>query len=443
MKKIFQNKSFLKSVRIFLVCLVVLGGIGNIKNVEAADNDILVYYTFNMHAPAINVPDLGALGFTTTVRIRAGASELTNGTINLSDYGQVWIIDDCGGVLFTAAEISAIENFRNSCGGLLLSVDNINCQERVNPITKKFNNNTEIFFQSPATTGFCCSPTFTWAGYPVKHSLYSGLNNLSSSISDACFNIQIPNLEITAKNPFDNSGLGCSDIYGAVLDEGGKGRIVFDSSITRFILYAVACNDPEKSQYQQNIAQWLDVCVPCPLPPTCTLTATPSSIYSGGSSILTWTTADADTVEVDNGVGSAALNNLVGESVSPTETTTYKLTATSASGDTTTCSATVAIVVPPPPPLCDPSLNLFCNPLKSKTNSIADSLTLVALYLLSIARIITLLFIVIAGIRYMLSIGNEEKMKPAKDALFSAGLGLLIILLSYTILSIIHKILNA
>ena len=92
---------------------------------------------------------------------------------------------------------------------------------------------------------------------------------------------------------------------------------------------------------------------------------------------------------------------------------------------------------------CGSHLGLFCNPLESKTNSIAESLTLVALYLLSVAGIITLAFMVIAGIRYIISAGNPEKMKSAKDALFSAGYGLAIIVLAYTILSIIYGILNS
>ena len=91
---------------------------------------------------------------------------------------------------------------------------------------------------------------------------------------------------------------------------------------------------------------------------------------------------------------------------------------------------------------CGSTLNLFCNPLASKTNSVAESLTLVALYLLSLAGIITLTFLVIAGIRYIISAGNPEKMKSAKDALFSSGYGLVIILLAYTILSIIYGILS-
>jgi len=92
---------------------------------------------------------------------------------------------------------------------------------------------------------------------------------------------------------------------------------------------------------------------------------------------------------------------------------------------------------------CGAHLNLFCNPVANKTNSIADGVALVALYLLSLILIITFFFMVIAGIRYIFSFGNEEKMKSAKDALYSSGLGLAVALLAYSILSIIHDILNA
>lgn len=91
---------------------------------------------------------------------------------------------------------------------------------------------------------------------------------------------------------------------------------------------------------------------------------------------------------------------------------------------------------------CGSHLNLFCNPIKSKTNSIAEGLTLVALYLLSIAGIITLAFMIIAGVKYIISAGNQERMKSAKDALFSTGSGLVIIILTYAILSIIYGILS-
>jgi len=262
MPKLFQNKSLLKSIQVFLVCLVVSGGIGGAKNVAAADKNILVYYT-GYYGSRANFPDIKNLaGFTTEIVIRNGSGELTDGTINLSEYSQIWIIDACAGNLFTADEISAIETFRNNCGGLLLSVDDSSsCQQRVNPIAVKFNGGVEnIFYGNQATGGDCVSPSFT------SHPLYSGVSKLSSSDSDACFNIQNPNIEIIARDKdLDNSCDGDSDddIYGAVLDEAGKGRIIFDSSIYRFIDIG-GCDE---TQYQQNIAEWLEVC-PAATPPS-------------------------------------------------------------------------------------------------------------------------------------------------------------------------------
>ena len=56
--------------------------------------------------------------------------------------------------------------------------------------------------------------------------------------------------------------------------------------------------------------------------PSCTLTASPNSITKGGSSTLTWTTQDASSISINNGIGSfTAPNGSVG--VSPAVTTTY------------------------------------------------------------------------------------------------------------------------
>jgi PKD repeat protein len=79
--------------------------------------------------------------------------------------------------------------------------------------------------------------------------------------------------------------------------------------------------------------------------PTATFSAAPTSITAGQSSTLTWTSTNATTVSIDNGVGSQALNGST--SVSPTSTTTYTLTATGPGG-TTTKTATVTVTQPAP-----------------------------------------------------------------------------------------------
>jgi len=91
---------------------------------------------------------------------------------------------------------------------------------------------------------------------------------------------------------------------------------------------------------------------------------------------------------------------------------------------------------------CGPNLGIPCNPIEGNVSTLSDAVIVVTLYLLSLIGLIALLFIVFAGIKYMSSAGNEEKMKSAKDAFYSAILGLSVALMAYGILSVINYILN-
>jgi phospholipase C len=74
--------------------------------------------------------------------------------------------------------------------------------------------------------------------------------------------------------------------------------------------------------------------------PSVTFTASPSAINTGQSATLTWTTANATSVSIDNGVGAQPVNGSV--TVTPAATTTYTLTATG-TGGTTTATTTVTV----------------------------------------------------------------------------------------------------
>ena len=81
-----------------------------------------------------------------------------------------------------------------------------------------------------------------------------------------------------------------------------------------------------------------------PSPPTIvSFTATPTAISTGQSSVLAWNVVGATLLSIDNGVGT-----VVGTSttVSPTATTTYRLSATNAGG-TVTADVTVEFLGPP------------------------------------------------------------------------------------------------
>ncbi len=78
-----------------------------------------------------------------------------------------------------------------------------------------------------------------------------------------------------------------------------------------------------------------------PSPPTVvSFIASPPTISAGQLSVLSWTTTNATSVSIDNGVGPQQPNSSV--SASPSVTTTYRLTAMGPGG-TATATATVAV----------------------------------------------------------------------------------------------------
>jgi peptidoglycan-associated lipoprotein len=81
--------------------------------------------------------------------------------------------------------------------------------------------------------------------------------------------------------------------------------------------------------------------------PTATLTVDPPSIEIGQTAYLSWTTTNATDVSITNGIGTVAATGR--QAVSPTESTTYTLTANGPNGSTTAV-ARLTIASPPPPP---------------------------------------------------------------------------------------------
>ena len=91
---------------------------------------------------------------------------------------------------------------------------------------------------------------------------------------------------------------------------------------------------------------------PPPAAPTASLTANPSTIEKGQSTTLTWETQNATDVGIDNGIGAVQANG--SQSVSPTDSTTYRLTA-KGPGGTQEATARVTVTQPPPPPAPAPT----------------------------------------------------------------------------------------
>jgi peptidoglycan-associated lipoprotein len=85
---------------------------------------------------------------------------------------------------------------------------------------------------------------------------------------------------------------------------------------------------------------------PPPAAPTASLTANPNTIEKGQSTNLSWETSNATDISIDN-VG--AVQATGSQQVTPTDSTTYTLTAKGAGG-TKTATARVTVTTPPPPP---------------------------------------------------------------------------------------------
>jgi len=94
-----------------------------------------------------------------------------------------------------------------------------------------------------------------------------------------------------------------------------------------------------------------------PAAPTVSISANPTSIVSGESSTLTWSSTNATSCTASGGwSGSEATSAMT--SVAPTVTTTYTLTCTG-SGGSANASATITVTTATPPP---PSVSISANP---------------------------------------------------------------------------------
>jgi uncharacterized repeat protein (TIGR01451 family) len=104
--------------------------------------------------------------------------------------------------------------------------------------------------------------------------------------------------------------------------------------------------------YSQTVKTLIDndCSTPNPAPLCGPFTAEPGSIVQGAQATLTWKTAHATRVVINNGVGEVAANGSV--SVSPLTTTTYQLTAFGTEGRSVNCSVPVTVTTTNTAPFC-------------------------------------------------------------------------------------------
>ncbi len=81
--------------------------------------------------------------------------------------------------------------------------------------------------------------------------------------------------------------------------------------------------------------------------PTCTMSINPTSVAYNGAAVLTWTSTNATTATINQGVGSVAVND--SKPVSNLTTTTTYTGTFIGTGGTVICNATVTVPAPPVP----------------------------------------------------------------------------------------------
>jgi len=90
----------------------------------------------------------------------------------------------------------------------------------------------------------------------------------------------------------------------------------------------------------------VNVTAPPPAAPTATLAASPAAIQRGQCATLTWSSTNATAASIDQGIGSVTPSG--SRQVCPTDTTSYRFTATGAGGSQS-AATTVGVTAPPPP----------------------------------------------------------------------------------------------
>ncbi|HEV2491046.1 MAG TPA: peptidoglycan-associated lipoprotein Pal [Candidatus Acidoferrales bacterium] len=122
------------------------------------------------------------------------------------------------------------------------------------------------------------------------------------------------------------------------------------SSIRRFLVFLTAFTVLAfAGACKKKVAPPPPAPAPAPAPekPTVTLNASQTTIKSGESTTLNWSSTNATDLDLQPGVGKVAPEGST--NVSPTDSTTYTITATGPGG-TANATALVTVSAPPPPP---------------------------------------------------------------------------------------------
>lgn len=87
--------------------------------------------------------------------------------------------------------------------------------------------------------------------------------------------------------------------------------------------------------------------------------------------------------------------------------------------------------------ICNPEPSFYFSFSNHNQNTFAGLLTFIIQGLLGIVGLLSILFIIIGGYKYVTSAGNEEAAESGKKTLVNAIIGLVIVILSYVIVAVV------
>jgi type IV secretory pathway VirB2 component (pilin) len=88
----------------------------------------------------------------------------------------------------------------------------------------------------------------------------------------------------------------------------------------------------------------------------------------------------------------------------------------------------------------NPTTDTQVNPPTGAGETIYTLLQRVANTLLGISAVVAVIFLIIGGLRYVISAGNADSVETAKNTVLYSVIGLVIILLAFVIVNIITKL---
>lgn len=161
--------------------------------------------------------------------------------------------------------------------------------------------------------------------------------------------------------------------------------------------------------------------------PTCTISANPKAILRGRTSTLSWKTLNTQSASIDDGGTNVwDVSYLLPSgfmTVSPQVDTFYTMTVTNQWGNTT-CLTFVDIIFSA---LISPARGTICDFTVLTIRLLATSAFLIALFLF-----------ILAGIRFVISRGDERELAKARSSMLSTGVGLTIIVAAASIIFLIE-----